>query len=96
MTSPAPAPGPYGDRRPAPASTGPEPTWNRRAIALGAATGLTFIAAAAALVWCVVVVVTAPEGGGADFTLGYVGIAAVSLVALGGALSEGARRARRR
>ncbi|PZE83327.1 hypothetical protein [Curtobacterium sp. MCBD17_032] len=63
---------------------------------LGASAGLTLLAATAAVVWSIVIVVTAPDGGGADFTVGYVGIAAVSLVALGGALVDSARRARRR
>ena len=50
--------------------------------------------AAAAVLYCVWIVVAAPEGGGVNFALGYVGIAAVLLGVIAGLLITRARRSR--
>ncbi|OEI67851.1 hypothetical protein Cus16_2602 [Curtobacterium sp. ER1/6] len=46
--------------------------------------------------YCIWIVVAAPEGGGVNFALGYIGLAVVCLAVIAGCVTASARAAGRR
>jgi len=57
---------------------------------------VTSVGALAGALYCIWIVVAAPEGGGVNFALGYIGLAVVCLGVVAGCMMTSARAARRR
>lgn len=87
---------PYGDRSPAQGASPVRAEWNGRAVGLAVLAIVTSVGALAGAFYCIWIVVAAPEGGGVNFALGYVGLAVICLAVVAGCVMASARAARRR
>lgn len=87
---------PYGDRSSVQGASPIRAEWNERAVGLAVLAILTSVGALAGALYCIWIVVAAPEGGGVNFALGYVGLAVICLAVIAGCVMASARAARRR